>query len=86
MLNIINFRSPHLRPEELQDIVILCNEIPTEKEFELISKFPRVFIMEVKKNINISSSRELNSMNTLNHSILLLLLLCVFVYIYLNIL
>ena len=61
MLYIITFRSPHLRPEELQDIVILCNELPTEKEFELISKFPCVFIMEVKKNININSSRELNS-------------------------
>ncbi|KAI9246890.1 hypothetical protein BDA99DRAFT_609419 [Phascolomyces articulosus] len=43
---IYNLRSPHLRPEELQDIIILCNELPSEKEFEMISNFPRVYIME----------------------------------------
>ncbi|KAI9489910.1 hypothetical protein BDB00DRAFT_875878 [Zychaea mexicana] len=43
---IYNLRSPHLRQEELQDIVILCTELPSIKSFDLISAFPRVYIME----------------------------------------
>ncbi|KAI8141267.1 calcium-activated BK potassium channel alpha subunit-domain-containing protein [Fennellomyces sp. T-0311] len=43
---IYNLRSPHLRPEELQDIVLLCTELPSAKAFDTISSFPRVYVME----------------------------------------
>ncbi|KAI7876619.1 hypothetical protein K492DRAFT_135059 [Lichtheimia hyalospora FSU 10163] len=38
---IYNLRSPHMRPEALQDIVILCAALPKKKTFELISMFPK---------------------------------------------
>ncbi|KAI9313971.1 hypothetical protein BX666DRAFT_1863740 [Dichotomocladium elegans] len=38
---LYNLRSSHLRPEELQDIVLLCAELPSKKIFHPISLFPR---------------------------------------------
>jgi hypothetical protein len=45
---IYNLRSPNLKPNELQDIVLLCSEEPSPKNFELINTFPRVYYMEVR--------------------------------------
>lgn len=42
---IYNLRSPHMRPEALQDIVILCSTLPKKKTFELISMFPKVYFI-----------------------------------------
>ncbi|ORY96781.1 hypothetical protein BCR43DRAFT_439453 [Syncephalastrum racemosum] len=38
---IYNLRSPHLRPEHLQNIVLLCASPPKQKTFELINMFPK---------------------------------------------
>ncbi|KAI8394175.1 uncharacterized protein BYT42DRAFT_488398 [Radiomyces spectabilis] len=38
---IYNLRSPHLAPEELQEIVLLCTVPPTPKMFELLDRFPK---------------------------------------------
>ncbi|KAI8886667.1 voltage-gated potassium channel [Backusella circina FSU 941] len=43
---IYNLRSPHIRPEELQDIVLLCAKKPSDRIFNLISHFPKVYFME----------------------------------------
>lgn len=45
---IYNLRSPHMKSEELQDIVILCSSLPTEKNFELINMFPKVYFLVVR--------------------------------------
>ncbi|KAI7868459.1 hypothetical protein BDF14DRAFT_1793440 [Spinellus fusiger] len=42
---IYNLRSPHMKPYELQDIVLLCATLPNKRTFELINRFPRVFFM-----------------------------------------
>ncbi|KAI9247966.1 hypothetical protein BDA99DRAFT_564939 [Phascolomyces articulosus] len=42
---IYNLRSPHMKPEDLQDIVLLCPSIPSEKTYELINMFPKVYFM-----------------------------------------
>lgn len=44
---IYNLRSPNIKPNELQDIVILCSKKPYAKIFELINTFPKVYFMEV---------------------------------------
>lgn len=41
-----NFRSSHVQEHDLQDIVLLCSQLPSEKAFHPISLFPRVYIME----------------------------------------
>jgi hypothetical protein len=46
---IYSLRSPHIRPEELQDIVLLCSKPPSDRIFNLISHFPKVYFMEVEK-------------------------------------
>ncbi|KAI9470065.1 MAG: hypothetical protein EXX96DRAFT_588656 [Benjaminiella poitrasii] len=43
---IYNLRSPSIRPEEIQNIVLLCAKPPTQKMFDLINTFPRVYFME----------------------------------------
>lgn len=43
---IYNLRSPNLKPEELQDIVLMCSTKPSPKNFELINTFPRVYFIE----------------------------------------
>ncbi|OAD70616.1 hypothetical protein PHYBLDRAFT_69548 [Phycomyces blakesleeanus NRRL 1555(-)] len=42
---VYNMRSPTIKPEDLQDIVLLCQKQPKAKTFDLISMFPRVFFM-----------------------------------------
>ncbi|KAI7887273.1 calcium-activated BK potassium channel alpha subunit-domain-containing protein [Mucor mucedo] len=42
---IYNLRSPQLKPNELQDIVFLCTSLPTDKTFERVSRFPKVYFM-----------------------------------------
>ncbi|KAI8145288.1 calcium-activated BK potassium channel alpha subunit-domain-containing protein [Fennellomyces sp. T-0311] len=42
---IYNLRSPHMKPEDLQNIVLLCPSRPTDKTFELINMFPKVYFM-----------------------------------------
>ncbi|KAI7848773.1 hypothetical protein BDC45DRAFT_522289 [Circinella umbellata] len=42
---IYNLRSPHVKPEDLQDIVILCPSRPSDKTNELINMFPKVHFM-----------------------------------------
>ncbi|KAI9008928.1 hypothetical protein CLU79DRAFT_806343 [Phycomyces nitens] len=42
---VYNMRSPTINPEDLQDIVFLCQKPPKPKTFDLISMFPRVFFM-----------------------------------------
>ncbi|KAL0097216.1 calcium-activated BK potassium channel alpha subunit-domain-containing protein [Phycomyces blakesleeanus] len=42
---IYNLRSPYMRPNELQDIILLCATLPNKKTFDLIKQFPRVFFM-----------------------------------------
>lgn len=44
---IYNLRSPIIKAEELQDIVLLCSKEPSPKIFELINTFPKVYFMEV---------------------------------------
>lgn len=44
---IYNLRSPIIKAEELQDIVLLCSKKPSPKIFELINTFPKVYFMEV---------------------------------------
>jgi hypothetical protein len=44
---IYNLRSPNIKPDELQDIVLLCSRKPSHKVFELINTFPKVYFMEV---------------------------------------
>lgn len=44
---IYNLRSPNIKPEDLQDIVLLCSKKPSPKIFELINTFPKVYFMEV---------------------------------------
>lgn len=46
---IYNLRSIHIKADELQDIVLLCSNRPSEKIFDIISIFPKVYFMEVKK-------------------------------------
>ncbi|KAI8637256.1 hypothetical protein BD408DRAFT_424858 [Parasitella parasitica] len=43
---IYNLRSPNIKADELQDIVLLCSKEPSPKIFELISSFPKVYFME----------------------------------------
>ncbi|KAG2190906.1 hypothetical protein INT46_006667 [Mucor plumbeus] len=43
---IYNLRSPIIKAEELQDIVLLCSKEPSPKIFELINTFPKVYFME----------------------------------------
>ncbi|KAI7878308.1 hypothetical protein K492DRAFT_132936 [Lichtheimia hyalospora FSU 10163] len=45
---IYNLRqvSSHVQQDELQDIVLLCSQLPSEKAFHPISLFPCVYIME----------------------------------------
>ncbi|KAL0076019.1 hypothetical protein J3Q64DRAFT_1643136 [Phycomyces blakesleeanus] len=38
---VYNMRSPTIKPEDLQDIVLLCQKQPKAKTFDLISMFPR---------------------------------------------
>ncbi|ORE09517.1 hypothetical protein BCV72DRAFT_248143 [Rhizopus microsporus var. microsporus] len=38
---IYNLRSPHIKPDSLQDIVLLCPNKPSQKVFQLINTFPR---------------------------------------------
>lgn len=45
---VYNLRSSIIRPEDLQDIVLLCLRRPSRKLFDLISIFPGVYIIEVK--------------------------------------
>ncbi|CEP14358.1 hypothetical protein [Parasitella parasitica] len=42
---IYNLRSPQLKPNELKDIVFLCTSLPSEKTFELVCRFPKVYFM-----------------------------------------
>lgn len=44
---IYNLRSPNIKADELQDIVLLCSKKPSPKIFELINTFPKVYFMEV---------------------------------------
>lgn len=46
---IYNLRSPNIKADELQDIVLLCSKKPSQKTFELINTFPKVYFMEVRK-------------------------------------
>ncbi|KAI8979379.1 hypothetical protein BDF20DRAFT_974315 [Mycotypha africana] len=43
---IYNLRSPNIKAEDLQDIVILCSSRPSAKIFSLINTFPKVYFME----------------------------------------
>ncbi|KAI8884052.1 voltage-gated potassium channel [Backusella circina FSU 941] len=43
---IYNLRSSIIRPEDLQDIVLLCSTRPSKKIFDLINIFPGVYFME----------------------------------------
>ncbi|KAI8052598.1 calcium-activated BK potassium channel alpha subunit-domain-containing protein [Gilbertella persicaria] len=43
---IYNLRSPNIKMNELQDIVLLCSKKPSSKIFELISTFPKVYFMQ----------------------------------------
>ncbi|KAL7315601.1 hypothetical protein PS15m_004798 [Mucor circinelloides] len=43
---IYNLRSPNIKADELQDIVLLCSKKPSQKTFELINTFPKVYFME----------------------------------------
>ncbi|CAO3675660.1 unnamed protein product [Rhizopus microsporus] len=43
---IYNLRSPHIKPDNLQDIVLLCPNKPSQKIFQLINTFPRVYFIE----------------------------------------
>ncbi|KAK4514602.1 uncharacterized protein ATC70_002201 [Mucor velutinosus] len=43
---IYNLRSPNIKADELQDIVLLCSKKPSQKIFELINTFPKVYFME----------------------------------------
>ncbi|KAI7905603.1 uncharacterized protein BX663DRAFT_500307 [Cokeromyces recurvatus] len=43
---IYNLRSPNIKLDEIQDIVLLCAKPPPQKIFELINTFPRVYFME----------------------------------------
>ncbi|KAI9250362.1 hypothetical protein EDC94DRAFT_637064 [Helicostylum pulchrum] len=43
---IYNLRSPNIKADELQDIVLLCSKKPSPKIFELINTFPKVYFME----------------------------------------
>lgn len=47
-----NFRCPQLKPNELQDIVFLCTSLPTDKTFESLCRFPKVFFMLVNCKYN----------------------------------
>ncbi|KAI8386879.1 calcium-activated BK potassium channel alpha subunit-domain-containing protein [Blakeslea trispora] len=42
---IYNLRSPQLLPKYLQNIVFLCTSLPSDKQFELVQRFPRVYFM-----------------------------------------
>ncbi|KAI8643141.1 hypothetical protein BD408DRAFT_415336 [Parasitella parasitica] len=42
---IYNLRSPQLKSNELKDIVFLCTSLPSEKTFELVCRFPKVYFM-----------------------------------------
>ncbi|KAG0194933.1 potassium channel, sub T, member 2 [Apophysomyces sp. BC1034] len=42
---VYNLRSPHLKPEELQDIVLLCNRPPKQKIFQFVNMFPKLYFM-----------------------------------------
>ncbi|KAG0945687.1 hypothetical protein G6F57_003887 [Rhizopus arrhizus] len=42
---IFNLRSSQLKANELQDIVFLCTSLPTDKAFEPLCRFPKVFFM-----------------------------------------
>lgn len=42
---IYNLRSPQLKPNELQDILFLCTSPPSDKTFERVSRFPKVYFM-----------------------------------------
>lgn len=44
---IYNLRSPNIRADDIQDIVLLCSKKPSRKIFELINIFPKVYYMEV---------------------------------------
>jgi hypothetical protein len=44
---IYNLRSPNIKAHDLQDIVLLCSKEPSQKMFDLISSFPKVYFMEV---------------------------------------
>lgn len=48
---IYNLRSPNIKPEDLQDIVLLCSKKPSTKIFDLINIFPKVYFMEVSTTI-----------------------------------
>ncbi|RCH92283.1 potassium channel, sub T, member 1, partial [Rhizopus stolonifer] len=37
--------SPQLKSNELQDIVFLCTSLPSDKQFEMVKRFPRVYFM-----------------------------------------
>ena len=39
-----------MKPEDLQDIVLLCPSRPSNKTFELINMFPKVHFMVVCTN------------------------------------
>ncbi|KAF1802860.1 hypothetical protein FB192DRAFT_1447653 [Mucor lusitanicus] len=43
---IYNLRSPNIKADQLQDIVLLCSKKPSQKIFELINTFPKVYFME----------------------------------------
>ncbi|KAI9009305.1 hypothetical protein CLU79DRAFT_806279 [Phycomyces nitens] len=38
---IYNLRSPYMKPNDLQDIILLCATLPNKKTFDLIKQFPR---------------------------------------------
>jgi hypothetical protein len=44
---IQNLRAPHIRKEDLQDIVLMCSSRPRSRIYELINIFPRVHFMIV---------------------------------------
>lgn len=48
---IYNLRSPHIKPDGLQDIVLLCPNKPSQKIFQLINTFPRVYFIEVNRTV-----------------------------------
>ncbi|CAO3703026.1 unnamed protein product [Rhizopus stolonifer] len=43
---IYNLRSPNIKHDEIQDIVLLCPTEPSKKAFELINTFPKIHFLQ----------------------------------------
>ncbi|ORZ09574.1 calcium-activated BK potassium channel alpha subunit-domain-containing protein [Absidia repens] len=46
---IYNLRTHHVAPEEIQDIVLLCSNLPDQKTFQRVNMFPRIYFGDCKK-------------------------------------